>query len=111
MRNCNGFTLIEVIASLSIVTVLMASCLPLFITVNNERVAIRENFYAFDLLYVSIQDWLIEERVHLYTQQVERNGTLYRITVQSEEMNNAFICIKWLGSNDRQYERCEYAKK
>lgn len=111
MKNCKGFSLLEVIVALSILSIISTSSLSIIITVYKERIAIKESYHALELLQTQIQEWLFDAGDVVQDKVVEVNGTVYVIDMEFQSDSKTKFCVRWNGRNERVYERCEYAKR
>ncbi len=74
----------------------------------DERLTVREQHVALDLLQESIQLWLYDDQ--LISTEINRGDTIYVISTYPLDELLTF-CISWNGRNSRSYERCEQVKK
>lgn len=108
MKKFNGFSLIEVITSLLILGILVTIFLPIIHKVYVERSSIWQEQEALYYTNEIILDWL--EDIEIESHVIESNSTIYHAHIESEK-NELLVCLEWIASNNRKYERCEHAKK
>ncbi|WP_369293396.1 type II secretion system protein [Alkalihalophilus pseudofirmus] len=104
IENSSGFTLMEVILALSLLSVCTLAILPASLVVYNERLTLQQENLAGEQLRESIQNYLTG---------VETPTAPLWMTV--EEMRSTSgeyeVCVAYTGANKRRYHRCLYAKK
>lgn len=105
MRN-KGFTLIEVITAMMVISILTLFILPMLVQVYMERASIQEEQKVNILLKDAVQQWLHENKVP----QVEEDST-YELETFEVEKNQIKVCFSWKAKNNRSYIRCNYGKK
>lgn len=110
LNNCRGFTLIEVITSLLILTVITVFLLPTIATVYKERVSIRQEERALLHLDRAITSWIYEDQFK-DGQKVEHENTTYTLAFMTTSNQELKACISWVAQNERQYERCANGKR
>ncbi|MCT8138672.1 type II secretion system protein [Anaerobacillus sp. CMMVII] len=111
MRNCKGFSLIEVMTALMVVIVITLILIPTLAIVYEERMAIQQEKKAMNLLSKTITGWIYEENGNLETEVTDLD-TIYKITTTvKEESQELKACIAWRAANDRQYEKCASGKR
>jgi len=105
-----GFTLLEVVYSILILSLFTTTFFPILTMVYDERITIREQQASLGILSDSIHGWLYENDEPPLYESVKHNGTTYQLHhVPLKEVTS--FCISWDGKNNRSYERCEQAKK
>jgi competence protein ComGE len=104
-KNCNGFTLIEMLVSLGIWLLVATILLPSFIQISLER--------KNEELKSTAQQILNEElrMTTLHDKTIRRNDVLYTIRWEFAENGIMKACIHWQDYTERIVERCGYAKK
>ncbi|HET7579760.1 MAG TPA: type II secretion system protein [Bacillales bacterium] len=112
LKNRKGFSLVEVMAALTVLTITAAVSLPLLIHVYQDREAVHEELRAANLLQNHLKRWIVEGTAGAQNHQVLRHGgTTYRLTWNAEpELKAEKICITWYSSKERRKQKCGYAK-
>ncbi|WNF37795.1 competence type IV pilus minor pilin ComGE [Bacillaceae bacterium IKA-2] len=110
MKNCKGFTLVEVMTSLLIVTVMISVLVPTLAIVYKERVSIRQEERALFHLERAITSWIYQDELNdgLVVGHENTQYTLAFMTIGNHELK---ACISWISENERQYERCASGKR
>lgn len=105
LQNCDGFTFIEVMFALVILTVTIASTAPVLYVVLNERQTVSEQLIAYEVLHNSIEEFRASKGQASLASSFERNGTQYEqyTTYLNRDLH---VCIHWEGRNKRVYEEC-----
>ncbi|MBB5173105.1 type II secretion system protein [Texcoconibacillus texcoconensis] len=109
MKKRDGFTLIEVLTSLSILLLFASTFFPWFFQIYNERVAIDQKMFADELNYRLVQDQLAGEYLPEEGTTTDNRGTVYTWQYKQTGGQTAEICISWEGRNGRMYESCQAA--
>ncbi|MBU9712235.1 type II secretion system protein [Evansella tamaricis] len=109
MINNKGFSYIEVMCALLLFSIAVSTILPALVTVQQERLTIRQERYIEEFLNKEIYDLKsngnVEEELSIVNDGVE-----YQIhSVFSN--GRTVICAYWEGGNGRYYERCLLGKK
>lgn len=105
LRNCNGFTLIEVLFALVIFTVVIASTASILFIVLNERQSVSEQLIAYEILNNTFEKIRTNNELNLPEKTIERNGTTYSLSSNKDEVE-LHICVEWQARNKRAYEEC-----
>ncbi|MFK3937227.1 prepilin-type N-terminal cleavage/methylation domain-containing protein [Alkalihalobacillus sp. NPDC078783] len=101
----NGFTLIEVMISLVLLSIVTIFILPVLIKVYQERVVITQQEEAI---------YLLEELALAFTHgdsPASFSHSLYHLEQNVVVDGSTQFCLKWEGANSRYYESCLYTKK
>lgn len=109
MKRDKGFSLLEVIASIFIFSILSLSVFPAFIKVYDERITIRQESFANEMINETLQRWLYENQ--LPNGVFEKGETMYHWSVLHVTERKLKACLSWSSKNGRDYEKCGYAKK
>lgn len=102
---CNGFTLIEVMISLVLLSILATFILPVLIKIHQERVVIKQQEEAL---------YLIEDYALSFTHghaPASFSHSLYQFKQEVIADGSTQFCLMWEGANLRDYESCLYTKK
>lgn len=110
MRKPNGYTLMEVVFSVLVLSIITATILPAFIKIYQERLTIREQHQAQTYLANIIQEWLFDQKSPEPNDYITINGTAYRQNIHLSH-NALKVCLNWNGQNERTYTICDYGKK
>lgn len=101
--NSFGFSLLETMLALFILTATLMTIIPAFIKVQEERYAIRIDRYVEEKMNSYY------ERVFLHGEQINETFHYESLTFFAwtrEEEGHTIFCISWVGRNEREYERC-----
>ncbi|HZG60497.1 MAG TPA: competence type IV pilus minor pilin ComGE [Anoxybacillus sp.] len=107
-KNCNGFTLIEMLVSLGIWLLVATILLPSFIQISLERKNEELKSTAQQILNEELRMY---DFTTLHDKTIRRNDILYTIRWESAENGIMKACIHWQDYTERVVERCGYAKK
>lgn len=107
-QNCNGFTFVEVMFALVILTLTIASTAPILLIVLNERQTVSEQLTAYEVLHNSIEEIRVSKGQASLPSTFERNGTQYT-QYTAYFRNHLHVCVQWKGRNKRIYEECGVA--
>lgn len=112
MRNSKGFSLIEVLAALAVMTIVVATVVPSLIHVYRERATIQEKRQALEMLHNRTQKWLANEGdAAIYDDTVKKGVVTYSFTVKNHDSDGKLtLCVSWTGSNERGYHKCEIGR-
>jgi prepilin-type N-terminal cleavage/methylation domain-containing protein len=111
LKNCKGFTLVEVITALMVLTIMTLVLLPSLAKIYQERGAIHQEHVALHLLDKAITSWIYDNNTLIEENVVIEQNTTYTLTLLLNDDNYIRACINWIGANQRVYERCESGKK
>ncbi|WP_209123047.1 type II secretion system protein [Alkalihalobacillus sp. BA299] len=109
MKRDRGFSLLEVITSVFIVSIMSASLFPAMIKIYTEREAIREFRIANNNITEAIQVWLFEHT--LPSGNFAERNTIYQWSILTLNDGQVKFCLTWSSKNGRDYEQCGHAKK
>lgn len=112
LKKSDGFTLIEVMAALAVLTITAATTIPLLTQVYRERISVSQEREALAILQNRIELWTTSGKSSVPKNSVvHRSGTVYRMSWHLEDGKHTVkTCISWQGRNERRYEQCGYAK-
>ncbi|WP_054635426.1 type II secretion system protein [Thalassobacillus sp. C254] len=108
-KNTNGFTLIEVVGALSIITVIAAVLVPVYTLVQTERQVIAQERAALSILEEEM--YFIDEAASTFDHEKTRwlgDNEFFIETKEGKDWNE--ICISWLNVKQRPGEHCAYFK-
>src|SRR5690606_4320431 len=105
LQNYKGFTFIEVMFSLVIVTITVASTAPVLFIVLNERQTVADQLAAYEILQNNFEEALAKNLKNIYEKTIEKNGTVFSLYSELNEVQLK-ICVQWDGRNGRAYEEC-----
>lgn len=104
IENSSGFTLMEVILALSLLSVCTLAILPASVVVYNERLTLQQENLAGEQLRESIQNYL--------TGVETPTAPLWMTVEETRSTSGEYeVCVAYTGANKRRYHRCLYAKK
>lgn len=109
-KNCNGFTLVEVMLSFFILSVMTSTIIPGYIKVYQERKTILEEQQAQQYITNLLQAWIYDNETIENRKTITIKGTEYVLKTKQNE-NELELCLTWDGRNAREYSICNYAKK
>lgn len=109
LQNYKGFTFVEVMFALVIVTVVVASTAPVLFIVLNERQTVSEQLTAYELLQNTFEEARAMNLNNISERTIEKNGTEYSLYSQTTSELHMQICVQWNGRNGRSYEECGVA--
>src|SRR5690625_3155932 len=101
IKNCDGFTLVEVLFAFTFFIFICATILPIVTHLYKERVTLNEKR---NVLYT------LEEEVQSYAVGLRMTSS-ENVVYTSVNENVTKLCLKWLGTNGREYEHCLLAPK
>ncbi|RAK22370.1 competence protein ComGE [Anoxybacillus vitaminiphilus] len=107
-KNCNGFTLIEMLVSLGIWLLVSILLLPSFVQISLERKNEELKMTAQQILKEELH---IRHLTSLHDKTIQRNNVLYTVHWEFVENGVVKVCIHWQDYTERVVERCGYAKK
>ncbi len=94
-----------------VLTVTMIILLPALVVLYDERTSIQQEKTALLLLDEVITDWIYEKNSGL-KDEIKRDFTTYKFSFSTSNNGQKLtVCINWLGTNGRNYERCESGKR
>lgn len=108
LRNYKGFTFVEIMFALVIITVTVASTAPVLFVILNERQTLAEQLTAYEILHNTFAE---TKALHLQTipeKTIAKNDTEYTLYSQTSDLEMR-ICVQWNGRNGRTYEECGVA--
>ncbi|MDA3131105.1 prepilin-type N-terminal cleavage/methylation domain-containing protein [Aliibacillus thermotolerans] len=108
MNNEKGLTLIEAVATLSLITFVATILLPIYSALLLEKQTLSETRVAYELLEREALQGEIEkkeEKIH-----IEKMDTEY-VLHKNVKKEGVDICVRWRGANKRQYETCLFVWK
>ncbi|MED1601091.1 type II secretion system protein [Alkalihalophilus marmarensis] len=104
IESSSGFTLMEVILALSLLSVCTLAILPAYLIIYNERLTLQQENLAGEQLRESIQNYLTGEE--------QPTAPLWMTVEETRSASGEYVvCAAYTGANKRQYHRCLYAKK
>ncbi|WP_161568274.1 type II secretion system protein [Anaerobacillus alkaliphilus] len=111
MNNSKGFSLIEVMTSLMILSLTSMAILPALNQVYEERMAILQEKQGINILEKMLTEWTYDGDF-LYEEEINDLETMYRVSYTFADSGpDLKVCVTWQGRNQRLYERCASAKK
>ena len=109
MKNSDGFSLVEVIISLMILSMTIAVIIPALNMVFTERKTIREERVAEEMIHRIYMEFFYEG-VRYREEKIIFENTEYNLKIR-DEARFTYLCVSWEGVNRREYERCLSGKK
>ncbi|WP_413379747.1 prepilin-type N-terminal cleavage/methylation domain-containing protein [Alkalihalobacillus sp. 1P02AB] len=104
IKKCDGFTLIEVLLSFSLLNLISLMLVPVIIELQQERLTLREQEEALYILEEGIHHFMLEQPIpELKNKQFEQSI--------NEDMGEIEYCLQWQASNHKLYQSCLYAKR
>ncbi|WP_420796757.1 type II secretion system protein [Alkalihalophilus marmarensis] len=104
IENSSGFTLMEVILALSLLSVCTLAILPAYLVIYNERLTLQQENLAGEQLRESIQNYLTGEE--------QPPAPLWLNVVETRSASGEYeVCADYTGANKRKYHMCLYARK
>lgn len=103
MKNCNGYSLIEVMIALLILASAICVFLPAIIKVQEERHAIRMERFVETRMNAYFEKVVIAKE-HVY--ETFQYDSISFLAYTEETGEQLIFCITWTGRNERKYERC-----
>ncbi|MGX1983065.1 competence protein ComGE [Thermolongibacillus altinsuensis] len=97
-KKCDGFTMVELLVSLSIWFILISLLLPHWTIVALERENKKQESIARQVFY--------EQMIRtdfIYSKEVIRQGRTFLVSFTGNE-----LCVRWTDLLERQKERCGY---
>ncbi|WP_027407780.1 competence type IV pilus minor pilin ComGE [Anoxybacteroides tepidamans] len=105
-KNCSGFTLVEAIASLSLLLFITAILLPIMTQIMVERENAVLKSQAQQLLNSELSEDAVQQE-----KTVIVAGMTYSVFWTKEENEMEKVCVQWRDYAGRTVKRCGYAKK
>jgi competence protein ComGE len=113
LRNCKGFTLIDALLGLSILSLFFTFALPYINDLIRERKIVTEKMFVLTTLHNDLQHWLYDDYNNM------KNSTkLYtplkkelHVNRSMEENRKIQVCITWDITDNRKEELCLYGHK
>ncbi|HET7628470.1 MAG TPA: type II secretion system protein [Bacillales bacterium] len=110
MKKGNGFSLVETMAALFVLTIVVAGTIPVVTKLYEERAAAHEKARALNLLENELHRWLLIGKIKKH-HDIKRGSVMYHVHSNGIDNGNALtVCIRWKASNERRYESCGSAK-
>jgi competence protein ComGE len=110
LKNCRGYTLLEMLVAFSILFLLLAHMLPLYIQIKQERKNIDIEKAAVKLLHEKMLEYKYDGAFPSPSNRV-LDGMMYEVTWQQEEQSLFKVCISWEDLSKRSKKRCDYIKR
>lgn len=110
LRNCKGFSLIEVLASLAIWLLLCMTLVPSLLQVIKDRQDNDMLLFASRKLNEAIQGYVNDSNSMDTGPYVYKDNFLY-LSWEETEGNSVKACIRWENYKKIQKERCGFARK
>lgn len=110
LRNCNGFSILEVIGALSIFLVVTIVMLPIMIKTYEERSILDYKREALVLLHNETQSYLYDIGYEAVTKEIETGRRTYFLTLDGEAAL-VKLCVHWEVPWNKKGKVCNYAKK
>lgn len=110
LKSDDGFTLVEVITAMMIMSVITFTIVPLLVQVYKERVSIQESQKATFILTDLVQQWL-HENITPHDNVILQDYPTITVDSSWVETNQLKVCLHWTSKNERNYSRCKYGKK
>ena len=108
LKNCNGFSLIEVFIAFNLFLWLLLFIVPQVVIVKRERNELEKERMAYNILHDQIQRYIYDRTQE---EEIIRQGTSYKIFWETNRNHLAKGCIEWQEKNDHFKKRCLYAKR
>lgn len=105
-----GFTFIEVSIAMLVLFAALATFIPIATRVYLEKITIREQYQALELLNERLLAWKLDHETPSDT-EVLIHETRYQLTSSYHDSSELILCLEWTGKNNRSYEQCAFAKK
>ena len=109
LKNCDGFSVIEVLGAFAIFLVLVSSIVPIMMKLYQERAFIDYKREALILLHNEKESFLYDS-FYPGEREVTTSKRRYEVTLDNEG-ELAKICIGWEVAWGKHGKLCEYAKK
>ena len=110
LRNCNGFSILEVIGALSIFLVVIMLMLPILIKTYEERSILDYKKEALVLLHNEKESYLYDHGYEAITKEIVNGRRTYLLTFDGEAPLIK-LCVHWEVPWDKKGKVCGYAKK
>jgi competence protein ComGE len=110
LKNCKGYTLLEMLVAFSLLFLLLTHALPLYIHIKQERKNVEMDKSAVKLLHQAILAYKydgLSPDSSTNTQQ----GTVYEIDWNEGVSGFLEACISWENQTKRRQKRCDYIRK
>ncbi|KGA95909.1 hypothetical protein AJ85_09480 [Alkalihalobacillus alcalophilus ATCC 27647 = CGMCC 1.3604] len=104
IKKCDGFTLIEVLLSFTLLNLISLMLVPVIIQLQQERLTLYEQEEALYILEEGIHHFMLEQPIPALKNQLFEQ----RI---NEEVREIEYCLQWQASNNKLYQSCLYAKR
>lgn len=110
LKNCRGYTLLEMLVAFSVLLLLLTHTLPLYIHVKQERKNVQMDKAAVKLLHRKMLEYKYDGALSdSFTETQE--GVTYYIDWHKEQPPFFKTCISWEDLNKRHQKRCDYIKR
>ena len=110
LKNCKGYTLLEMLMAFSVLLLLLTSTLPLYIHIKQERKNVEMDKVAVKLLHQALLAYKYDGvSPHSWTEKWQ--GVAYQM--EWKEGPGAFVeaCISWEDESERSQKRCDYIRR
>ncbi|MBM7097317.1 type II secretion system protein [Bacillus sp. H-16] len=105
MKKCSGFTLVEIVISLFLISLIAGTMLPVYIQIKEERVWLEQERFVHGKLTDLILAYYYDEPE--LPDSVERNGTVFFVRAKHLEKSELEVCIHWQYKTKTR-EKCLY---
>ncbi|MFC3882899.1 competence type IV pilus minor pilin ComGE [Bacillus songklensis] len=110
LKSCRGYTLLEMLVAFSILFLLLAHILPLYIQIKQERKDIDIDKAAVKLLHEKVLEYKYDGASPSPSRRL-LNGIVYEVSWQVEEQSLFKVCIYWENLSKQSKKRCDYIKR
>lgn len=112
LRSCKGYYLTEVVASFSILLVLLGFLLPNLIFILNEKEMLYKKRIALQLLDEQFDVWRVNGQT-VYDKPLFYHDYSYSLTLNPIHNDSNYVkgCISWEAQKGENDEWCKYAKR
>lgn len=110
LRNCKGFSILEVIGALSIFLVVIMVMLPFLIKTYEERSILDYKREALVLLHNETESYLYDYGYEPVTKEIITGKRIYLFTLDGESSLEK-LCVHWEVPWNKKGKVCGYAKK
>lgn len=111
LKNCRGFSLIEVLSGFSLLIILVSIFIPQMLSVYHERQHLEHRRFAQAYLNDHMQIFLYENG-ELLSGNESIDGQTYTFFNTTLENHLSKFCIQWIEKGGgRAYEKCTYGKR
>lgn len=110
LKNYNGFSMLEILCSFSIILTSITVIIPIIMKTYEERAVIDYKREALLLSHNEKESYLYDSSYQAETKTVKISSRTYQISIQGEgELTK--ICVQWEVPWDKKGKICNYAKK